>query len=150
MSRTIGGRRSVGAVSRVNTAPTERRPPFALYAALLLLAATPALAALQATDKTWDGSAPPQGIYFHWYEPSFYTGFAPATQDPTRAHIELSRGNQVRFTMVLGDPEIDNYLDDLLLRRKTYQELIDAKIIQLSTNKEYERFVEKLDGAGVA
>src|SRR5215471_13393153 len=102
------------------------------------------------TEKTWDGSEPPQGIYFHWYTPSFYTGFAPSTQDPTRAHIELSRGNQVRFTMVLGDTEIDNYLDDLALRRKTYQELIDANIIQLTTNREYERFVEQLDKAAVA
>ena len=53
----------------------------------------------QQIDKTWDDSAPPQGIYFHWYEPSFYTGFAPGTQDPNRVHIELSRGNQVRFTL---------------------------------------------------
>jgi len=117
---------------------------------LLLCAATAAFGALQATDKTWDGSQPPPGIYFHWYEPSFYTGFAPATQDPSRVHIELSRGNQVRFTMVLGDKEIDDYADDLLVRRKTYQELIDAKIIQLSTNNEYDHFVEKLDKAAVA
>ena len=33
-------------------------------------------------------------------------------------HIELSRGNQVRVTMVLGDAELDAYLDDLALRRK--------------------------------
>jgi hypothetical protein len=118
--------------------------------AALLLSSSAAFAALDATDKTWDGSEPPQGIYFHWYQPSFYTGFAPVTQDPTRVHIELSRGNQVRFTMVLGDPEIDNYLDDLVLRRKIYQELIDAKVIELTTNKEYERFVEALDRQGVA
>jgi hypothetical protein len=121
-----------------------------LCVGLLLCTAAPGFAALQATDKTWDGSEPPPGIYFHWYEPSFYTGFAPATQDPTRVHIELSRGNQVRFTMVLGDKEIDDYLDDLLLRRKTYQELIDAKIIQLSTNNEYDHFTGQLDKAGVA
>jgi len=110
----------------------------------------PAFAALVASDTTWDGSEPPQGIYFHWYEPSFYTGFAPRTQDPQRVHIVLSRGNQVRVTVVLGDKELDVYLDDLVLRRKTYQELIDAKVIELSTNKEYERFVQKLDLAGVA
>ena len=117
---------------------------------LALLLPHGAFAALQAADKTWDGSEPPQGIYFHWYAPSFYTGFAPATQDPSRAHIELSRGQQVRFTLVLGDTEIDNYLDDLILRRKTYQELIDAKIIELTTNREYERFVAELDQHGVA
>ena len=117
---------------------------------ILLLASGTAFAALEATDKTWDGSQPPQGVYFHWYEPSFYTGFAPGTQDPTRPHIELSRGNQVRFTLVLGDAEIDNYLDDLALRRKTYQELIDGNVIQLTTNREYEHFIEQLDHAGVA
>ena len=109
-----------------------------------------AFAALQASDTTWDGSQPPQGIYFHWYEPSFYTGFAPRTQDPSRPHIQVSRGNQVRVTVVLGNQELDAYLDDLLLRQKTYQELIDKKVIELTTNKEYERFVDKLAQAGVA
>ena len=64
----------------------------------------------EASDTTWDGSEPPQGVYFHWYEPSFYTGFAPRTQDPQRVHIRLSRGNQVRVTVVLGDEELDDYL----------------------------------------
>jgi hypothetical protein len=109
-----------------------------------------AFAALDATDTTWDGSEPPPGIYFHWYEPSFYTGFAPRTQDPARVHIRLSRGNQVRVTVVLGDREIDDYLGDLLARRRTYQELIDAKVIELTTNKAYERFVEMLDQIGLA
>jgi hypothetical protein len=115
-----------------------------------MLAPLPSRAALQATDKTWDGSQPPQGVYFHWYEPSFYTGFAPQTQDPTRADIRLSRGQQVRFTMVLGDAEFDAYLDDLLQRRKIYQELIDAKVIELTTNNEYDHFTKQLDSAGVA
>ncbi len=123
-----------------------------LVLVLLALAATwsRSFAALDASDTTWDGSAPPPGIYFYWYEPSFYTGFAPRTQDPQRLHIRLSRGNQVRVTVVLGDRELDAYLDDLALRRATYQELIDRKVIELTTNKEYERFVEQLDRVGVA
>jgi hypothetical protein len=116
----------------------------------LTLVCGSAFAALEATDTTWDGSEPPQGVYFHWYEPSFYTGFAPRTQDPQRLHIRLSRGNQVRVTVVLGDQELDAYLDDLLARRKTYQELIEAKVIELTTNREYERFLAKLEQAGVA
>ena len=123
--------------------------------AILLMASTalapwPAFAALEAGDTTWDGTEPPPGVYFHWYEPSFYTGFAPRIQDPQGLHIRLSRGNQVRVTAVLGDKELDAYLDDLILRRKAYQELIDTKVIELTTNKEYERFIEKLDQAGVA
>src|SRR5262249_52988714 len=77
-------------------------------------------------------------------------GFAPNTQDPSRVHIRLSRGQQVRFTMVLGDSEIDQYLDDLVQRRKIYQELIDKNVITLTTNKEYERFTERFDANGVA
>jgi hypothetical protein len=73
----------------------------------LVLAAAPARAALDATETDWDGSEPPPGVYFHWYEPSFYTGFAPRTQDPERVHIELARGNQVRVTVVLGDRDLD-------------------------------------------
>jgi hypothetical protein len=139
-------------VSRAWQLTRSRLLPLAvvLLAVEIALLPWPAFAALDASDTTWDGSKPPQGIYFHWYEPSFYTGFAPRTQDPQRVHIVLSRGNQVRVTVVLGDKELDVYLDDLVLRRKTYQELIDAKVIELSTNKEYERFVEKLDLAGVA
>ena len=123
-----------------------------LAVVLVLALCVPALAraALDATDTAWDGSTPPDGIYFHWYEPSFYTGFAPRTQDPSRLHIRLSRGQQVRVTLVLGDAELDAYLPDLVARRQQYQELIDAKVIELSTNKEYERFLAKLDQAGVA
>jgi len=117
---------------------------------IIALKTLPAFAALETTDTTWDGSQPPPGVYFYWYEPSFYTGFAPRAQDPQRLHIRLSRGNQVRVTLVLGDGELDNYLNDLILRRKTYQALIDAKVIELSTNLAYERFVEKLEKAGVA
>src|SRR5262249_21997218 len=126
-------------------------PVFVVCGALIaLLLHSSSFAALQASDTTWDGSAPPPGVYFHWYEPSFYTGFAPRTQDPKRVHIPLSRGNQVRVTLVLGDDDLDNYLGDLILRQATYQELIDAKVIELTTNRGYERFVEKLAETHVA
>src|SRR5262245_28341964 len=123
--------------------------PLALLLSIAALA-WPAWAAPDASDTTWDGSEPPQGIYFYWYEPSFYAGFAPRTQDPQRLHLRLSRGNQVRVTVVLGEKELDAYLDDLVQRQRTYQELIDTKVIELTTNREYERFVERLNQAGVS
>ncbi len=98
----------------------------------------------------WDGSELPQGVSFYWYEPSFYTGFAPRTQDPTRPHIRLSRGNQLRITLVLGEQELDNYAEDLLLRFNTYQALIDKKVIKLSVNMAYERFVAAMEDNGVS
>jgi len=116
----------------------------------LVLAATAARAALEATETDWDASESAPGVYFHWYEPSFYTGFAPRTQDPERVHIELARGNQVRVTVVLGDRELDAYASDLVERRKVYQELIDRGVITLTTNKQYERFTARLDEVGAA
>lgn len=103
----------------------------------------------QAKGIVWDGSEPAPGVWFYWYEPSFYAGFAPKTQDKTRVHIQLSRGNQSRFTIVLGDAEVDNYLDDLVLRRDLVNELVEKEIITLSTNMAFERYVSKLEEAGV-
>ena len=120
-----------------------------VWLVMAALATTTVHAALDTTETEWDGSEPAPGVYFHWYEPSFYTGFAPRTQDPGRVHIELGRGNQVRVTVVLGDRELDAYLDDLVQRRKTYQELIDRGVIELTTNRQYERFTARLDEAGV-
>src|SRR5262247_3449162 len=125
-----------------------RRP--AVLLALAIALCPWGFGALDASDTTWDGSEPPQGIYFHWYEPSFYTGFAPRTQDPQRVHIRLARGNQVRVTVVLGDQELDAYASDLVERRKVYQELIDRGVITLTTNKQYERFTARLDEVGAA
>lgn len=122
----------------------------ALGLALALLLPAGARAALDAADTTWDGSEPPQGVYFHWYEPSLYAGFAPRTQDPTRLHIELSRGNQVRVTVVLGDAELDAYLGDLQQRRTVVDEMIAAGALTLSTNRVWERYEKALDDAGVA
>jgi hypothetical protein len=96
----------------------------------------------------WDGSQMPQGVLFYWYEPSFYTGFAPRTQDPGRAHIQLSRGNQLRVTLALGPQELDNYPADLVLRADTYQQLLDKKVVTLTVNKEYERFTAAMETSG--
>lgn len=128
---------------------SSQSPLFAPFLLLFCLSSV-SHAALQATDTAWDGSEPPPGVYFHWYEPSFYAGFAPRTQDPERLHIRLSRGNQVRVTVVLGDADLDNYLGDLALRKQTYQEVVDARAIELTTNRDYERFAEKLEQQGVA
>lgn len=127
------------------------RARFVLAALAVLALPVAARAAMEAQgDTSWDGSQPPEGIFFHWYQPSFYAGFAPRTQDPTRPHIELSRGNQTRVTIPLGEKELDGYLEDLVERRRVYQELIDQGVISLNTNSEYERFTKALDDKGVA
>ena len=80
------------------------------------------------------------GIYFYRLEPSFYTGFAPRTQDPKRVTTTLGRGNQLRATVVLSDEIIDNYIQDLATRYAVYRELMDEGIIKLSQNTGFEKF----------
>jgi hypothetical protein len=125
--------------------PIKRPKVLLLFILLTTFGVTPATGAGGDPSIVWDGSEPAQGVFFYWYEPSFYTGFAPRTQDSSRSHIQLSRGNQLRVTLVLGPDELDNYADDLVLRHKTYQELLDKGTIKLSVNLAYERFVEKME-----
>ncbi len=84
------------------------------------------------------------GIWFHWYAPSFYTGFAPREHDPERIHIHLGRGNQVRLTVVMDDATIANYLQDLDARATMIERLLAENVINLTMNKSWERFQEKL------
>ena len=120
-----------------------------MIAGLLTAGLAQSLNAGAADNITWtaDGQAP--GVYFYWYEPSFYTGFAPRTQDPDRVHLELGRGNQQRLTIVLGPDEIDVYPENLLAKRDLVNELVDKGVIKLTTNKEFERFSQTLEQAGI-
>src|SRR5215813_13646666 len=58
--------------------------------------------------------APQFGVYYDRYEPAFYTGFAPRTDDPQRLHMHLGRGNQLRVTVVIADDVLRAYAEDLL------------------------------------
>ena len=118
-------------------------------ATALLVALAPPLALAVDKVATWNGTEPAPGVYFNDYEPSFYVGFAPRTQDPTRVHLELARGNQQRLTLVLGPQELDAYLDNLLLKRDTVREMVANGIIRLTTNKGFDRFAKALADAGV-
>jgi hypothetical protein len=121
---------------------------WAMTAAGLGLAAAlglPETAAKPAARIRWENTGPPPGVHFYWYEPSFYTGFAPRCQEPERIHLRLARGNVLRLTVVLGDEQLDAYLEDLMLRRALVDELIARKVLRLTTNREYEAFVQRLD-----
>jgi hypothetical protein len=87
---------------------------------------------------------PVYGIYYDRREPSFYTGFAPRSQDPARVHLQIGRGNQLRITLVLSDEAIDGYARDLLFRYQTYRELIDSKRITPTQNTAWEDFEQTL------
>ncbi len=122
---------------------------FGIVSLILLSAASSSIFAA-AEELRWKDTGPPSGVYFYWYEPSLYTGFAPRCQDPARIHIRLSRGNQLRLTVVLGPEQIDNYLEDLLLRRRIVEELVSKGLIDLTQNKEFETFCAELDRQDVA
>lgn len=115
-----------------------------------LVAALALSSAASAKQKiSWNGAEPAPGVYFYWYEPSFYTGFAPRTQSRERVHMELGRGNQQRMTLVPGPEEQDAYLDNLLARRNVVREMVEKDVIKLTTNLEFDRYEQALQEAGV-
>ncbi len=86
----------------------------------------------------------PYGVFFNNYDPNFYTGFVPRVQERERIKIHLGRGNQIRVRMILSDKTIDNYLLDQVARHDLYQEVIDKKIIKLTTNTAWEAYHQKV------
>jgi hypothetical protein len=91
-------------------------------------------------DSKKEMASDPPGVFFYRLEPSFYTGFAPRCQDPKRIHIHLGRGNQLRITIELSDQIIDEYLADLALRYRVYDQLIRDSKMTLSQNMGFEKF----------
>lgn len=86
----------------------------------------------------------PYGVFFNNYEPNFYTGFVPRVQEASRVKIHLGRGNQLRATMVLSDQAIENYIPDQVARHDLYKEVIDKKVIKLTTNEAWETYDSKV------
>ena len=73
---------------------------------------------------------------------SFYTGFAPRVESPERIHVQSSRGNQARITLILDDATIHDYLFDLVARRDFYRQMLDEKWIDISMERKEKRAVE--------
>ena len=84
------------------------------------------------------------GLYYDRREPSFYTGFAPRTPDPTRLHLHIGRGNQLRVTVVLADDVLEEYARDLWQRWRTYRALVDGGRLVLTQNHAFEEFEQEL------
>jgi len=87
------------------------------------------------------------GIFYERYEPTFYTGFAPRSEDPKRLHLHVGRGNQLRITLVLSDHVLDDYASDLLARFQTYRRLIDEGTVKLTQNSSFEEFEKAIRDA---
>jgi hypothetical protein len=123
---------------RIATIPT-------LVLAFLLTGACPAVA----SDPDAPVDLSQYGVFYERYEPTFYTGFAPRTEDPRRLHLHVGRGNQLRVTLVLSDQVLDDYASDLLARYQTYRQLIDEGTVKLTQNTSFEEFEKTILDAGL-
>ena len=110
-------------------------------AIVVLLASAPAVGLA-------DGGGPIDtatfGLYYDRRDPSFYTGFAPRTPDPSHLHLHIGRGNQLRVTAALADDVLRDYARDLWQRRETYRALIDAGRLVLTQNHAFDEFERRL------
>ena len=114
----------------------------ALIALLFMLLSSTSLYAAPFSER-WK-NAEPYGVLFNQYDPNFYTGFAPREQNKENITIFLGRGNQVRVRMVLSDDGINHYLEDQVARHALYKEVIEKKVITLTTNKSWELYDTKI------
>jgi hypothetical protein len=117
-------------------------------AAAVLTAVLPDSAAALSRER-WTNPTP-YGVFFNDYEPNFYTGFVPRVQERERIKIHVARGNQVRVRLVLSEKTIENYIPDQVARHDLYKEVIDAGIIQLTTNTAWEDYDERFKDEGLA
>ena len=87
---------------------------------------------------------PRYGTYYQRWEPTFYTGFAPRSDDPRRVHLHVGRGNQLRITVTLSEATIAAYARDLKARRDTYQSLVADGRVVLTKNRALDAFTAAL------
>jgi hypothetical protein len=121
----------------------KRRFAGAFIALLFMLLSSTSLYAAPFSER-WK-NAEPYGVLFNQYDPNFYTGFAPREQNKENITIFLGRGNQVRVRMVLSDDGINHYLEDQVARHALYKEVIDKKVITLTTNKSWELYDARVE-----
>ncbi len=121
----------------------KRRFAGAWIALLFMLLSSTSLYAAPFSER-WK-NAEPYGVLFNQYDPNFYTGFAPREQNKENITIFLGRGNQVRVRMVLSDDGIKHYLEDQVARHALYKEVIEKKVITLTTNKSWELYDARVE-----
>jgi hypothetical protein len=70
----------------------------------------------------WGTSWSPGNDSIGSYYPSFYVGFAPRSEYPSRIHIRTARGNQTRVSVILDEQTVKDYMYDLVYRDNFYKE----------------------------
>ncbi len=119
-------------------------------AALALVALSVVVDDAAALSRDRWTNAQPYGLFFNDYGPNFYVGFVPREQDARRITMHLGRGNQLRLRIVLSEQAIAAYIPDQVARYDLYKELIDAQVIQLTTNSAWEAYAQRVGAEGLA
>lgn len=131
--------------------------PLTLWVALLLILGGGAAAddvgpeaPVKPRPRTRQLEQPPLfGSYYDRWEPTFYTGFAPRADEPSRVHLHVGRGNQLRITVVLSQATQQGYARDLKVRRDTYRKLVDGGRVVLTQNQAFAEFEAMLEKQGL-
>ncbi len=97
-------------------------------AGLIMLSSTHSKASTPMTIEEYNNQLPYWGVswapvsgHINGYHPSFYTGFAPRSQNTEHIHLRTSRGNQTRVSVILNDETLKDYLYDLKARYRFYK-----------------------------
>ncbi|MDA8794038.1 hypothetical protein N9N67_12385, partial [Bacteriovoracaceae bacterium] len=83
------------------------------------------------TIKDYNSSNLKHGVVFNWeYKPTFYTGFAPRVEEPTRIYTKASRGNITRVTTILDKRSILTYMFNLKKRYEVFNKIVNEGYIK--------------------
>lgn len=79
------------------------------------------------------------------YYPSFYTGFAPRVNTPSRIHIKLARGNNTRISLILDEQTASDYLFDLVKKYNFFQNVTGKNaIVNTNVDNKSAKFLPQL------
>ncbi|MDJ0886870.1 MAG: hypothetical protein QNI89_06200 [Desulfobacterales bacterium] len=83
--------------------------------------------------------------FYQQYPASFYTGFAPRVEEPSRIHFRAGRGNHVRLTALLDEHTVLTYLYHLKKRYDVYGAAMDRGMFVTQSSEQldaYRRIIE--------
>lgn len=114
---------------------------------LVSSAAAPVISNLEDYNKQlpyWGVSWSAGSKSINGYYPSFYTGFVMRSETPERIHVQTSRGNQTRVSVILDEQTINDYLFDLAKRYSFYRKMTSGAGAKLNINIKDASFLPQL------
>lgn len=111
------------------------------------LAASPAVSSLEDYNRLlpfWGVSWSPGAQSTNGYYPSFYTGFVMRSEFPERIHVQTSRGNQTRVSVILDEQTVNDYIFDLAKRYSFYNKVTKGPNARLNIAPKNSSFLPQL------